>query len=327
MKPWVFSSEGLMTFFILLCLFFFTPAYALVDYSDFSGRTESAPAAPPAPAPRAPEAAPVPAPAQTQLVRREAPRNNNFNSRSSHFNFAIGYEQLNVQGQEDKGKLNLTHASLHFQTRFDIFVRGSFWRGDTEAAFLSESSGAQNGNPTAILGFNWLKFGAPRDLAAVDIYIGGVFGSNSELAHSRMDRLAGVETSKRFGDFLIGAGYEYRFTGAPKRDDELGLGAIQKISATVGWRATPDIQFLIEGATTTINSDKGDRVSRLNETLRFGTVTPKIGLGVREFFQLELGARFQTRKSSNPGDLIGARLWDIGGTNGNSIFTSFNIVI
>jgi hypothetical protein len=326
MKPDVFSSEGLMTTIILFLLLVFSPAYALVDYSDFSGKPNNpAPAPQAAPAQRAPEA---PAPTiPTQVTRREAPRAQNFGTHGSHFNFSIGYEQLDVNDDVEQGKLNLTQVQLHFQTRFDVFIRSSFWRGETEAPFLSESSAAQNGNPTAIIGFNWLKFGAPRDLAAVDLYVGGVFGSSSELAHSRTDRLAGVETSKRFGDFLIGAGYEYRMTGAPKNDQELGLGAIQKISGTVGWRATPDIQFLVEGSAITISPDKGERSSRLQEEIRFGTVTPKIGLGLREFIQLELGARFQTRKSNNPADLIGARLWDIGGSNGNSLFTSINIVI
>lgn len=315
-----------MTKIILLVSFLVvSPVYALVDYSDFSGSKSNAPA--PVVPPPAAQAAPPPAPAPTQLVRKEAPRSENFGVHGSHFNFSIGYEQLDVQETDDKGKLNLTHVQLHFQTRFDVFIRSTFWRGETEAAFLSESSGAQNGNPTALIGFNWLKFGTPSDLAAVDIYVGGVFGSSSELAHSRMDRMAGVETSKRFGDFLIGAGYEYRMTGAPKRDDEISLGAIQKISATLGWRATPDIQFLLEGSAITISPDKGDRFNRLSEELSFGTVTPKIGLGLREYVQLELGARFQTQKSNNPNDLIGGRLWDIGGSNGNSIFTSINIVI
>jgi hypothetical protein len=300
-------------------------AQALTDYSDFTSSSAA-----PAPAPQRAEPAPRPAPAQQAEIVRRAPPNRSANHgvrTGAYFHLGGGYEQIYFQGANQTDKVSLTHINGHFQTPWDVFLRTSFWRGQTESAYLTDSSRAQNGNLTTILGFNWLKFGQPHELATVDVYGGAVFAANSDLASSRTDKLAGIETSKRFGDFLVGLGFEYRFHGNARRDWETAIGDGQKLSAVLGWRATPDIQFLVEGATVTIKSGAQDQPNALSEAVTYGYVTPKMGLGIRHFVQLELGARFPTKKASNTSELINARLWDMGGANGTSLFTSLNFVL
>lgn len=303
---------------------FLTCAHGLVDYSNFTGSNNR-----PAPAPQAAPAPAPPAPAPAAIVRREAPNATaNSGPTGAHFNVGLGYEMLSFEANEVKDDISFTRVHAHFQTNFDLFLRASYWRAETESSFLTDSPDAQEGNPEVIVGFNWLKFGAPHELAAVDLYGGAVFGGSSDLAQSRTDKIAGIETSKRFGDFLIGLGFEYRFTGEAKRETETSLGPIQKLAATLGWRATPDIQFLIEGASVQIKpTDNVEAPLALTEGLSYSTVTPKLGLGIRQNFQLELGARFHTKRVEDRDALVRSRLWDIGGGHGTSLFASLNIVI
>jgi hypothetical protein len=192
---------------------------------------------------------------------------------------------------------------------------------DSDDAPITEQTSSQNGNPEVILGFNWLKFGRSHELATIDLYAGHSFRSRSDLGSSRNDIITGVETSKRFHEFFIGLGYEYQMTGTPEDIGEADIGNIQKLMATIGWRATPDIQFIIEGESVKVRaSDDSFRALRLDEELSFASVSPKIGLGLRPYIQLELGARFQTREVSDSSKLFQTRLWSMGGAYGNSIF-------
>lgn len=301
-----------------------TRGHALVDYSDFTSARGNTPT--PQPVPQAAPAATAP---QAESIRRAAPQRTNSGQRSgAYFHFGGGVEQVQFEALGEKDKINLTHINGHFQTPWDIFLRTSFWRGQTNSPFLSESPRSQNGNLTTVLGFNWLKLGATHELATVDLYGGASFSGKSDLASSRTDKIAGVESSKRFGDFLIGLGFEYRFSGNPTNEWETNIGNIQKLSAVLGWRATPDIQFLVEGSTVLVRKNTDElSLNGLDEDISFGRVTPKIGLGIRQFIQLELGASFSTRKSNRNDELINARLWDIGGSNGTSLFTSLNFIL
>lgn len=285
-------------------------ADALVDYSE-QGTT--------APAPQARN---TPAVAPAGMVRREAPRAQNNGPAS--FQLSSGYETLDLSLHNESAKVGFMKFNAHFQTNYDIFMAASFWRASTTSALLTESSDAQNGNPTAILGFNWLRFGAAHEMASIDLFGGGSFKGNSEFASSRSDTIAGVETSKRFYDFFLGLGYEIRLTGTPENENEMNIGNIQKLSASIGWRATPDIQFIIEGASYSIKAGDQNKNFTLSEKESFASVTPKLGLFLRPLFQVELGARFQTKEPNSQSSLVQARLWDLSGAYGNSMFASLN---
>lgn len=297
---------------IILLLTICSNAHGLVDYTESRVDAES-------PATRA-----APPAAAASMVRREAPSRSSANNGPAAFQLAAGYESLDFDFEGSGRKVGFTRLNAHFQTNYDIFMAASFWRATTDSALLSESGDSQNGNPQAIIGFNWLRFGAAQEMATIDIYGGASFRGNSDLASSRSDTIAGVETSKRFYDFFLGLGYEVRLTGAARNEAERDIGNIQKLSASVGWRATPDIQFIVEGSSISVAPGDETKSLFLKEKQSFASITPKLGLFLRPVFQLELGARFQTKAANTPESLIEARLWDLSGAYGNSLFANIN---
>lgn len=297
---------------IMLLSLLTTNAYGLVDYTESSS------------APEVPAARNAPPAAAATMIRREAPTRSSASNGPAAFQLAAGYESLSFNLDGEDSKLGFTKIHAHFQTNYDIFMAASFWRATTDSALLSESSDSQNGNPQAIIGFNWLRFGAAQEMATIDLYGGGSFRGNSDLASSRSDTIAGVETSKRFYDFFLGLGYEMRLTGAARNNDERDIGNIQKLSASLGWRATPDIQFIVEGSSVTVAPGDETKSMFLKDKQSFASITPKLGLFLRPVFQLELGARFQTKAANNPEALVDARLWDLSGAYGNSLFANIN---
>ncbi len=305
-------------------VFFSTSTYALVDYSEM---TSAAPVRQNNNNP-APQVAPPAQPPAAQMVQREAPRTQGSGNHQSWFNMSAGYEALSFNGQESENKIQFTQLRASIHTNYDLFLQLAYWQAQSSSAELTESSRSQQGNPMALLGFHWLKFGAPHELGTVDVYGGASLKGSSDLASSRTDRLAGIETTKRFGDFLIGLGFDYRFSGNPKNGQEYAIGNVQRLSATLGWMATPDIQFLVEGTSARVmNALDSGAVNFLAENQSLGFVTTKLGLGLRSFVQLELGARFKTKEANDTNSLVGARLWDLSGGFGNSLFANLNLAI
>lgn len=302
--------------FSFLSFIFASNLYALVDYTEPETSRPTGVKGP---------TAAVPA----QQVKRVAPKTSVSNATNmAHINFGLGHEALDVSTGERSGKVGLNHFYTHFQTNYDLFLSASFWTANSDDAPVTEQSSSQNGNPEVILGFNWLKFGRPHELATIDLFVGHSFRSSSDLGSSRNDMIAGIETSKRFHDFFLGLGYEFQMTGTPEDSLEADIGNIQKLTASLGWRATADIQFIIEGESVTVRpSEDSSHPISLDEELSFASITPKLGLGLRPYFQLELGARFQTQEVKDAGQLYQTRLWNMGGAYGNSIFAGLNISI
>lgn len=302
--------------FILLLFFLSSKLYALVDYTQPEVSRPTGVKGPTA-------AAPAP-----QVKRVAAKTSVSDATNMAHINFGLGHEVLDVSSAEREGKVSLSHFYTHLQTNYDLFLSASFWTANSDDAPITKQSSSQNGNPELVLGFNWLKFGRAHELATIDLFVGHSFRSSSDLGSSRNDVIAGVETSKRFHDFFLGLGYEFQMTGTPNDPGEADIGQIQKLTASLGWRATADIQFIVEGESVTVRpSDESTHSLSLKEELSFASITPKIGLGLRPYFQLELGARFQTQKVKDPSSLYQTRLWNMGGAYGNSIFAGLNISI
>lgn len=233
----------------------------------------------------------------------------------SDFSFNTNYESRTVN-EEKMGVLNF---NTHLQTPFNVYLDLSYWNASTKAGSLS-------GNPKGILGFNWLRLGSPSDEARFDLYGGAKLGGKSILASSRTDKIFGVETTKRFGTFGLGLGYEMTLTGTPKNAADMNIGNIQRISLSAGWMVSNDIQFEVEVENFKIakSNDLG-RSNILLKNVSFSTLSPKLNLSLAQGIGLEMGARFRTQKPKTDQDLTGAKLFDLHGAYSNSLFAGLNL--
>jgi hypothetical protein len=233
----------------------------------------------------------------------------------SDFSFNTNYEAMEIDS-EKVGALNL---NTHLQTPFNVYVDATYWNAQTKGS-------SQSGNPKVIMGFNWLRFGSPSDEARLDIYGGAKLPGSSQLASSRTDKIFGVETTKRFGTFGLGIGYDMTLAGPPKKSQDMSIGNINRISLSGGWMVSNDIQFEMEVENFKINqsSDTG-RSNYLMKSISFSTFSPKLNLTIAPAVGLELGARFRTNKPKNDQDLATAKLFDLHGAYSNSLFAGLNL--
>ena len=179
-----------------------------------------------------------------------------------------------------------------------------------------------------VLGLNWLEFGSGADSGNISFIFGYVMGQeNSSFAHSRSDKIVGVETSKRFYDFALGLGYRFMMTGSPASEQEMDIGNIGQLIGSIGWMATPDIRFVVEAGTYSIASNPSSAHNkRLLEGVSFCYASPSVLLGISTFVQLELGGVFRSKRVKGD-DLIDARLYNLKGAYGNSVFSGLNMSI
>jgi hypothetical protein len=203
----------------------------------------------------------------------------------------------------------------------NIFLDASYWNANG-------NEGSSSGNPKLILGFNWLRFGSPSEEAKLDIYGGVKLSSNSTLGSSRTDKVVGAETTKRFGTFGVGIGYDMTLVGTPKKSDENAIGNIGRLTISGGWMVSEDIQFEVEAENFSIaaSSDQS-RANRLKEKVSFSTLSPKLNLGLAPAVNLELGARFRMKKAKEEANLQASKVFDLHGAYTNSLFAGLNITI
>jgi hypothetical protein len=235
----------------------------------------------------------------------------------SDFSLSTNYETTQVNGD----KVGVLNLNTHVQTPFNIFMDLTYWQAQAKG-------GSQSGNPKAIIGFNWLRFGSPSDEARLDLYGGAKFAGSSEMASSRTDKIFGVETTKRFGTFGLGLGYDMTLTGAPKKESDMSIGNIHRITVSGGWMVSNDIQFELEIENFKINeSTDATRMNRLNKSVSFSTLSPKLNLTIVPAVNLELGARFRTNKPKSDENLTTAKLFDLHGAYSNSLFAGLNFTL
>lgn len=273
-------------------------AHALVDYSETTSE-----------------------PTQNKMAGKvQAPQKSESKSAliwKSDFSLNTNYEATEV----NKEKIGVLNLNTHIQTPFNVYLDLNYWQAQTK-------QGSQSGNPRAIVGFNWLRFGSPADEARLDIFGGARFAGSSTMASSRTDKIFGVETTKRFGTFGLGIGYDMTMTGTPKKDADLALGTIHRIAVSGGWMVSNDIQFELELENFKVNAGTDtSRANRLTQSASFSTLSPKLNLTIVPAVNLELGARFRTNKPKNEQELASVKLFDLHGAYSNSLFAglSFNI--
>lgn len=233
----------------------------------------------------------------------------------SDLSLTTNYESLEIE----ENKYGVLNINIHIQTPMNIYFDATYWNA-------SGNEGSSSGNPKLILGFNWLRFGNSYDEAKLDIYGGAKLPSNSYLGSSRTDKIVGAETTKRFGTFGIGFGYDLTMTGATRKNEDYSIGNIGRLTLSGAWIVSEDIQFEIEAENFSINPSKdNNRVNRLSEKVSFSTLTPKINLGLAPAVNLELGARFRMKKVKEDTNLMRAKVFDLHGVHSNSLFAGLNI--
>ena len=283
-----------------------TQAYALVDYSS------------PVQA-DAPKAKPNSAPSKMASAGPSSI------SMEKFFSLNTGIEKLKVNYGGQTNKVSLYSLGGHFQTPYNIYMDASFWGASAADSKITDKNKTQMGNPTMKLGFNWLTLGNASELATFDFTAGMMFAGpkSSDFSSSRTDAMVGVELTKRFSDFALLLGYEYRFAGKTKISEETPVGNIQKIMASLGWKISNDIRFALEGTMYRVGQNKLNTPNAgLSENISFASLSPKLSLGLASSVDLELGALYRTRSVSLKDDIVDARLWDLKGLYGNSIFAN-----
>ncbi|MBC7714192.1 MAG: hypothetical protein H7177_12685 [Rhizobacter sp.] len=277
-------------------------AHALVDYSE-------------------PVDAPKESASPKSFQKMSKPSGSSSGGRSltwkSDLSLTTNYETMKIEDQ----KYGILNVNAHVQTSFDVFFDATYWNA-------SGDKKSSSGNPKLILGFNWLKFGSGSDEAKVDIYGGAKLSSSSELGSSRTDKIIGAETTKRFGTFGLGIGYDMTLVGTPKNAEEHAIGNIGRITVSGGWMVSNDIQFEVEAENFTIApGEDTTRTNRLTQKVSFSTLSPKVNLGLATSVNLEFGARFRMKKAKDEAQLLEAKVFDLHGANANSLFAGLNVSI
>lgn len=288
-------------------------AFSLVDYSDNSGAIE--------------EDSPAPLPNSVQS-RVKSSRRSRGKAAPKFLNVGTKYSSINLENGDNSGKVNLLEVNAHIQTLYNIFAELSYFGAQTSDTDVAENTSYQAGNPAFKLGFNWLQLGQGAGSANIDLY-GGVMmkTSNSDFASSRNDTLFGALTSKRIDRFIIALEGEMRLTGSPSAGEDLDIGNISHIKGGIGWMVSPDIRIATEfSAYKVAKSDNLDG-NRLEKDLSFSLVSPTLYLTMGRNVELELGAHFRMQRPISDQNLVQAKLIDVPGVYGNSIFGGFNVSI
>jgi hypothetical protein len=313
----IFSSFLSLMFFLLLIIP--RPSSALVDYSEADAPMMT----PPKPAPRPSFARKRPA---TQSKAKLPLAQAGQSAPSGWINFAANYETLNYQQETGESKVNFINIATKLNTPYNLYLDLDYWMASSSDEELTTTSSQQAGNPRAVIGFNWLNFGKAAEQTTVDLFVGAsVKTTNSDFGSSRTDQIFGVETTKAFYSFILGLGYELRLTGTPGNLNESDIGNIQRMTAVLGWNLSSDIKMLLEANYVTIGSSDDSGRASLSEKVSFGMITPSLYLGITPFVDLELGARFRTKRAPQSDEFVNAKVWQYKGSYGNSIFAGLNV--
>jgi hypothetical protein len=289
--------------------------YALVDYSEVEGAAPTVKARPKA---------------QVPTIKRNAPRAAKAANKGgpSSIELSTMFEQHSVNGETVTGDINKVSFAGHFQTQYNLYLDFSYWAASNDLNTFEGVSDYEKGRPEFILGFNWLRFGAVQEMATVDIYGGATFKGSKEIASTRTDKIVGVETSKRFHSLAIALGYEYVLAGTPSDSQELTIGDISTLKTSIGWMVSGDISFVLEGGMVSIgDATSSDSAYKLTEETKFSYLKPTAILGLSPFISLEMGGVFRTRTAKDIDTLVDAKLWNVPGAYGNSLFAGLKFSI
>ena len=228
-------------------------------------------------------------------------------------NMGVGYEALKAQERE----LNQIKVQAKYQTDFNLYLDSSFWAGKLNGDKFGP------GNLETKLGFNFLNAGGPNSLATFDLLAGVNFSTwDSSYASKRVDQIYSLFSTKRFHRIILGLGGEFRITSDSKNEEVTSIGNIGTFSAMLGWEISRDIKVFLEGGLVTIAPGKAkDSGNYLPGNAKYTYISPLLQLGIFSQLWVELGAAFRIKHEGYNDTLAGARLFDLKGIYGNSLFT------
>jgi hypothetical protein len=292
-------------------------AFSLVDYSEVSESSDLLPAPT------------LNKPGKLNGVSSTASSGAKKNAAStSSFALSTGFSQNSIQIENEKYDVGSLNIHGHFDTNYSLFLDINHSLHSSENSALTTNSSYQQGNPIVILGFNWWRQGGAENLATFDIYGGAKVAQKHDLSSTQTSKIIGVETSKRFSVLALTLNYEIRLNATPSSLEEMSSGNMQKLGAALGWVVSQDIRFAFEANHYNLSpSNETNRINKLQDKLSFGTLTPKLLLGIANTFEIELGAIFRTKKIPNQKEYLALRLWDVPGAYGNALFAGLNLGI
>ncbi|MCY4523200.1 MAG: hypothetical protein OXB84_00535 [Halobacteriovoraceae bacterium] len=149
---------------------------------------------------------------------------------ASLFDFTLGHESYKASLSDGEGTVGFYTVDGRFQVDPDLYLDIGYWHTAGTKGALFAGDGEKKGNTTFKLGLNWFRVGDPAYQAVVNFYGGAMLPvKNSIVASSRLDKMVGIETSKRFENFLLALGFDMRLTGSPANANEMYLGNINTI--------------------------------------------------------------------------------------------------
>ncbi len=291
--------------YIVTTIFLFLSfnSYSLVDYTDYDDT--------PTPRKRSVrKSSPVVSKAKAKTSSRAQ------GSSRKYIDFQASFSHAEYDTSERSGKYDRLDLKATLATNYDFYVDVEYPMYSGRISETQVDTSYQAGNPLLVVGLNWLQFGGIH----LDMEAGARFKGSSEFASQRTDKILGVSSSKRFNNVALSFGYHYTFTGSSDSETESDIGNISRVKFEAGWVVSSDIALMIKAQNTTINaSDDLGRVNRLDESIKFSTITPRLQLRMAPSVKLFMQATFRMRRpklaltSSNLG------LWHVDGLYGNTL--------
>ncbi|MEK6624700.1 MAG: hypothetical protein AABY86_07020 [Bdellovibrionota bacterium] len=316
-RKYFFSFATLVMIFFVF-LFPYT-SQALVDYSDESSA-----------APKrtfTPKNSESSSPSNASRVSTSTTSTRSDSHAPLIFSFSPRYEVMTIKKSNRESKVRATGLEARVNSPWNFHFDMKYAMYSTDDQELSEETGQQKGNPELKIGIDWLDFGGAQDRTTLTLIAGATLAaSNSTLGSSRTDKIAGLETTKRFYSFGLGLGYELHLVGNPKHEEEMEIGNIHHIYGGVDFELSPDIGVGIMADNYNIGAAGGStRANHLEKKLSFSSIATSLTLRPQGFFALELGARFNTKRVQSPESMANARLWGLPGAYGNTIYTGLGV--
>ena len=305
-------------------------AQALVDYSIPENiRPQSSGAAVVSPRPKPPQ---TPRPKVKIRPRTTSSKTvSKAQTMEKRFNMGAGLETVGVDLQGLQGpEVRFMRLKAQGQIAGQFFFEGRYWQAQSSSPVLAPKGRWQAGNPLLLVGFHWLQLGPLQGQVNLDLYGGFQWkAKKSHLASGRTDRILGLSTAKRFSKMALGLGYEMHLTGTSAHEDEMRVGNLSKASASLGLQLGPGSRLLVEAFRYSINPETGISIPApsLKRKLRFSVLSPKLQLNLFSLhpsLKMELGATFRSQRLRDR-NLIAARLWNLQGSYGNSLYGGLSL--
>jgi len=227
----------------------------------------------------------------------------------------VGYETIKTKDLE----FNLVKVGMKYQTDFNLYVDTSFWAGKVGGDTFGP------GNLQLALGYGLSGVGN----ATLDLVAGVNFSTwDSHYASGRVDQIYSLFSTKRFSSFIFGLGTQWRVTSDSKLEEVTSIGNIGTYFVMLGLEISKDINIFIEGGLVSIAPGKANGSGNyLKQKMKYTYLSPLLQLGIFSQLWVELGAAFKINDEGYDDSLAGARLFDLKGIYGNSLFTEIKYAL